>query len=272
MRITHVIRGDDHVANTPRQILLYQALDASLPRFAHAPMILGSDKARLSKRHGATSVFEYRDQGYVPDALVNFLARLGWAHGDQEIFSREELVQYFSLEHVGKSAAVFNAEKLQWLNFQYLKAMTAADLADAVCPFLQQSGLPVPTDRAWLIRAVATLQERAKTLVELAESLRFYVSDEITIDAKAGAKHLTAQIAPALTDLTGRFERLPAWDDRSIEAAFQETMAAYELPLGKLAQPVRVAVTGGTASPGIFEVLVLLGRERTLARLRSAQP
>jgi glutamyl-tRNA synthetase len=272
MRITHVIRGDDHVANTPRQILLYRALDAPLPRFAHAPMILGPDKARLSKRHGATSVFQYRDQGYVPEAVVNFLARLGWAHGDQEIFSREELVRHFSLEHVGTAAAVFNAEKLLWLNFQYLKAMPAAELAEAVCPFLQQIGLRVPTDRAWLTRAVATLQERAKTLVELAEFLRFYVSDEITIDAKAAAKHLTPQVAPALADLTGRLDRLATWDERAIEAAFQETMAAYNLPLGKVAQPVRVAVTGGTVSPGIFEVLDVLGRPRTLERLRAAQP
>jgi glutamyl-tRNA synthetase len=272
MRITHVIRGDDHVANTPRQILLYQALDALLPRFAHAPMILGADKARLSKRHGATSVFQYRDQGYVPDALVNFLARLGWAHGDQEIFTREELVRHFSLEHVGKAAAVFNAEKLLWLDFQYLKAMPPDQLAEAVCPFLQQVGLPVPTDRAWLTRAVTTLQERAKTLVELAEFLRFYVSDEIVLDPKAVAKHLTPQVAPAFADLTARLDRLPAWDERSIEGAFHATMETHDLALGKLAQPVRVAVTGGSVSPGIFEVLDVLGRARTLARLRAAQP
>ena len=271
MRITHVIRGDDHVANTPRQILLYQALDVPLPQFAHLPLILGLDKARLSKRHGATSVFQYRDEGYLPDALVNFFARLGWSHGDQEIFSRDELVRHFSLDHVASAAAVFNPEKLLWLNFQYLKATPPAALAELVRPFLEQIGLPVPSDQAWLARAVATLQERAKTLTELAAFLRFYVSDEVVLDPKAAAKHLTPEIAPALGDLIARLERLPAWDQQRIEAAFHESMEAHHLALGKLAQPVRVAVTGGTVSPGIFEVLDVLGRERTLARLRAAQ-
>ncbi len=271
MRITHVIRGDDHVANTPRQILLYKALDAPLPRFAHLPMILGSDKTRLSKRHGAESVFQYRDEGYVPEALVNFLARLGWSHGDQEIFTRAELVEHFSLEHVGKAPAVFNAEKLQWLNFQYLKAKPAEELAELVCPFLQQVGLPVPTDRAWLARAVETLRERAKTLRELAEFLRFFVSDDIEPAPKAAAEHLRPEIAPALADLTRRLETLPSWEPAAIEAAFHQVMEDANLALGKLAQPVRVAVTGGTVSPGIFEVLDVLGRERTIARLRAAQ-
>jgi glutamyl-tRNA synthetase len=270
MRITHVIRGDDHVANTPRQILIYQALDAELPQFAHLPLILGADKARLSKRHGASSVFQYHDEGYLPDALVNFFARLGWAHGDQEIFTRDELVQYFSLEHVGRSAAVFNAEKLQWLNFQYLKATPATELAELVCPFLQQVGLPVPSDRAWLARAVETLRERAKTLRELAELLRFYVSDDVQPSPKAAEQHLKPAIAPALTDLTNRLETLPSWDPATIEAAFRDTLDIHHLALGKLAQPVRVAVTGGTVSPGIFEVLDVLGRERTIARLRAA--
>ena len=271
MRITHVIRGDDHVANTPRQILLYQALDAPLPKFGHLPMILGSDKSRLSKRHGAGSVFQYRDEGYLPEALVNFFARLGWSHGDQEIFTRAELVEHFSLEHVGKAPAVFNAEKLQWLNFQYLKATPAAELAELVCPFLRQTGLPVPTDRAWLARAVETLRERAKTLRELAEFLRFYVSDDVEPAPKVAAQHLRPEIAPALADLTQRLEKLPSWEPTAIEAAFHNVMDAYHLALGKLAQPVRVAVTGGTVSPGIFEVLDVLGRERTIARLRAAE-
>ncbi len=270
MRITHVIRGDDHVANTPRQILLYRALDAPLPQFAHIPLILGEDKARLSKRHGAASVFQYRDEGYLPDALVNFLARLGWAHGDQEIFTREELVRYFSLEHVGKAAAVFNAEKLQWLNFQYLKATPADRLAELVCPFLQQLGLPVPSDRAWLARAVETLRERAKTLRELAELLRFYVVDDVHPAPKAAAQHLKPEVAPALAELGKRLETLQTWNPTTIERAFQATMEAHHLALGKLAQPVRVAVTGGTVSPGIFEVLDVLGRDRTIARLRAA--
>src|SRR6266480_734159 len=233
MRITHVIRGDDLLASTPRQVLLYRAFGATLPAFAHVPQILGLDKARLSKRHGATSVLAYREMGYLPDAMVNYLARLGWSHGDQELFSREELISHFSLENVGKSAGIFNPEKLEWVNFQYMKATPAPALAD-LC--------------------------------------RFYLLDAITPDPKAAAKHLTPAIAPALADLSQRLAALPHWDAAAIEGAFQATLAAHGLKLGALAQPVRVAVTGGTVSPGIYEVLDVLGRERTIARLRAAAP
>ncbi len=270
MRITHVIRGEDHIANTPRQILLYRALDALLPRFAHVPLILGLDKTRLSKRHGATAITEYRDMGYLADAMVNYLARLGWSHGDQELFTRAELIQYFSLEHVGSSPAVFNPEKLEWVNFQHLKATPPERLAELVVPFLERAGLPVPADRAWLARAVATQRERAKTLVELAALLRFYLVD-VEPDPKAAAQHLRPALAPALDDLVGRLAALPAWDHAHLQSAFHATLAAHGLKLGTLAQPVRVAVTGGTVSPGIFEVLEVLGRERTLARLRAAR-
>ena len=270
MAITDVIRGDDHLANTPRQILLYQALGAALPRFAHVPLILGLDKTRLSKRHGATSVMSYRDQGYLPEAMVNFLARLGWAHGDQELFTRAELIEHFGLAQVGASPAVFNPEKLLWTNFQWLKQTPAEQLAALVAPFLERAGLPVPADRAWLARAVETLRERAKTLVELAEFLRFYVAERIELQPKAAAQHLTPAIAPALDVLIARLEALAAWSPDAIEQAFQATMASHGLALGKLAQPVRVAVTGGTVSPGIFEVLDVLGRERALVRLRAA--
>jgi glutamyl-tRNA synthetase len=269
MRVTDLIRGDDHLANTPRQILLYQAFGAELPRFAHIPLILGLDKARLSKRHGATSVLAYRDMGYLPDALVNYLARLGWSHGDQELFSRSDLVRHFTLENVGRSAGIFNPEKLEWVNFQYMKATPAAELATLVVPFLERAGLPVPADRAWLARVVETLRERAKTLVELAEFCRFYLVDPKP-EPKAAAKHLTPQIAPALADLVTRLEALPRWDAAAVESGFQETLVAHGLKLGMLAQPVRVAVTGGTVSPGIYEVLDVLGRERSLARLRAA--
>jgi glutamyl-tRNA synthetase len=271
MRMTHVIRGDDHLTNTPRQILLYQALGATLPRFAHIPLILGTDKTRLSKRHGATSVMQYHDEGYLPEAMVNFLARLGWSHGDQELFTRAELIEHFSLDNVGTSAAIFNPEKLVWTNFQYLKATPAAELSELVKPFVQRLGLPVPTDDAWLARAVETVKERAKTLVELADALRFYLAAEITIEAAAGTKHLRAEIAPALADLTAALDALTGWEPSHIEGAFHDTIARHGLTLGKLAQPVRVAVTGGTVSPGIFEVLDVLGRERSLARLRAAQ-
>src|SRR5437867_1687168 len=272
MRITHVIRGDDLLASTPRQVLLYRAFGAVPPAFAHVPQILGLDKSRLSKRHGATSVLAYREMGYLPDAVVNYLARLGWSHGDQELFRREELIAHFTLENVGKSAGIFNPEKLEWVNFQYMKATPAPALAELVAPFLERAGLPVPADRTWLARVVETLRERAKTLVELAEFCRFYLLDTITPDPKAAAKHLTPAIAPALADLTQRLAALSRWDAAAIEGAFQATLAAHGLKLGALAQPVRVAVTGGTVSPGIYDVLDVLGRERTIARLRAAAP
>jgi glutamyl-tRNA synthetase len=269
MRISHVIRGDDHVNNTPRQLLVYEALGASIPRFAHIPMILGPDRAKLSKRHGAASVLEYRDQGYLPHAVVNYLARLGWSHGDQELFTRAELVEKFSLENVGTSPAIFNVEKLAWVNFHYVKTSSPEVLARLVAPFLARAGMPVPSDQGWLVRAVATVQERAKTLVELAEALRFYVVDAPETTPKAAAQ-LRPEVAPPLATLTSRLAALARWEPAAIEEAFQATIAEHAMALGKLAQPVRAAVTGSTASPGIYEVLDVLGRERTLARLRAA--
>ena len=270
MRITHVIRGDDHLTNTPRQVLLYQALGAPLPGFAHIPMILGADKARLSKRHGATSVLEYREQGFLPDALVNYLARLGWSYGDQEVFTRRELIDKFSLENVGISPAIFNPEKLAWVNFQYVKDAPPAALARMVAPLLARDGLPLPADAAWLARAVGSLRERAKTLVELAQAARFYFVETVEMTPKAAAQ-LRPEVAPALDDLIATLEATSVWAPEGIEAAFHATIARHGLALGKLAQPVRAAVTGSTASPGIFEVLDLLGRERSLARLRHAR-
>jgi glutamyl-tRNA synthetase len=271
MRISHVIRGDDHVANTPRQALLYQALGAPLPRFAHVPLILGLDKARLSKRHGATSVMAYRDLGLLPDALVNYLARLGWSHGDQEIFSRAELIEYFGLEQVGRSPAVFNAEKLEWLNAQYLKATPVPQLTTLVVPFLVAQGTPVPEDRAVLETAVATLQERARTLVELAQMARFYFVDQIDLDPQAAAQHLTPAVVPVLAELADRLATVVDWEAQALEALVRDLATRHGLKLGKVAQPVRVAVTGSTASPGLFEVLAVVGREKTLARLAAAQ-
>ncbi len=271
MTITHVIRGDDHLANTPRQVLLYRAFGASLPVFAHVPLILGLDKTRLSKRHGATSVMAYQDLGYLPHALVNYLARLGWSHGDQELFTRDQLITHFSLDNVGKAAGIFNPEKLEWVNFQYLKTTPVDELTRLLIPFLERAGLPIPADRAWLARAVGTLRERAKTLVELAEFCRFYLVDPIVPDEQAAAKHLTPAIAPALTDLVAALGALDAWNPGAIESAFQQVIAPRDLKLGALAQPVRVAVTGGTVSPGIFAVLDVLGRARTLARLHVVQ-
>ncbi|GBD25461.1 Glutamate--tRNA ligase [bacterium HR30] len=271
MRISHVIRGDDHLANTPKQILIYRALDYPLPAFAHLPQILGPDRTRLSKRHGATSVLAYRDMGYLPDALVNYLARLGWSHGDQEIFTRQELIEKFSLEHVGKSAGVYNAEKLEWVNFHYMKSTPSHELALAVKPFIAAKGYNLPGDEAWLAKMVATLQERAKTLVELVELGRFYLTDAIEIPPELIRKHfLKPDVIPALERLRELLAAEENWCGETIQAAFERVLNEFGLGLGKIAQPVRVAVTGGTVSPGIFEVLDVLGKAQTLNRLDRA--
>ena len=269
MRISHVIRGEDHLTNTPKQIQLYRALGFDEPKFAHIPLIMGLDRSRLSKRHGATSLMAYRDMGYLPHALVNYLVRLGWSFGDQEIFSREELIEKFSLENVGTSAAIYNLEKAEWLNFHYLKAMPATELTEAAKPFLLAKGYNLPDDD-WLRRMVATLQERAKTLVEVADQAHFYLSDEIEIEAQAAAKHLKPAIKEPLRQLRERLAGAEPWNEETIHACFNEVTESTGLKLGKIAQPVRVAVTGGAASPGIFEVLELLGKERTVARLDKA--
>lgn len=270
MRVSHVIRGDDHLANTPRQIQLYQAFDHPLPQFGHVPLILGTDKARLSKRHGATSVTAYRDMGYLPEAVNNYLVRLGWSHGDEEIFSRAELIEKFSLESVGKAAGVFNPEKFLWLNTHYLKARPLSQLAKDIEPFLQAKGYPAPAEQAWLEKMIATLIERAKTLAELVDKAEFYFVEPLTIDAKAAQKFLTAEAKAPLRALTTKLRELPDFSEPTIEAAFSATLQEQNLQMGKLAQPARVALTGTTVSPGIHEVIAVLGRERTLQRLENA--
>lgn len=266
LRISHIVRGDDHLTNTPRQILLFQALGADLPAFAHLPLILGNDRAPLSKRHGATAVRAYKEQGYLPEALVNFLARLGWAFGDQEIFSHAELIEKFRLEDVGKSAGVFNAEKLQWLNAHYLKERPALQLAREAKPFIAQKHATIPGDDEWLAKAVATLQPRAETIAGLVDKAHIYLSDDIAIDPKAAGKFLTAATLPTLGKLRMRLAAVP-WSEHDLEAVFAALMEEEQVKLGQIAQPVRVALTGGTASPGIFEMMMVLGRDRTLARL-----
>jgi glutamyl-tRNA synthetase len=270
MNITHIIRGDDHLANTPRQIQLYHALERALPQFAHVPLILGTDKARLSKRHGATSVTAYRDMGYLPEAVVNYLVRLGWSHGDEEIFSREELIEQFSLESVGKSAGVFNPEKFLWLNSHHLKSRPPAQLATEIVPFIEAKGYPVPKDKEWLEKMTATLKERAKTLAELVEQAHYYLSDDISLDEKAAKKFLTPEITAPLRDLMQKLSDLPDFSDSAVQQAFAEVLEQTGLSMGKLAQPVRVALTGSTVSPGIHEVIAVLGKERTLKRLNTA--
>lgn len=266
LRISHIVRGDDHLPNTPRQILLFQALGADLPAFAHLPLILGNDRAPLSKRHGATAVRTYKEQGYLPEALVNFLARLGWASGDQEIFSHAELVEKFRIEDVGKAAGVFNAEKLQWLNAHYLKERPALQLAREAKPFIAQKHATVPGDDEWLAKAVATLQPRAETLVGLVDKAHIYLSDDIPIDPKAASKFLTAATLATLEKLRARLAEA-LWSEHELETVFTALMEEEQVKLGQIAQPVRVALTGGTASPGIFEMMAVLGKDRTLARL-----
>jgi len=271
MGITHIIRGDDHLSNTPRQIALYQALGASPPQFGHVPLILGPDKTRLSKRHGAMSVTAYRAMGYLPEAMVNYLARLGWSYGDQEIFSRAELIEKFSLENVGKSAGVFNPEKLLWLNAHYMRALPPDKLARMVRPFIEERGFFVPANgEHWLEKMVMTLRERSQTLAELVEMSNFYFADRIEIDPTAAAKVLKPQALPLLKSVARNLAELHDWTVEAIQGAFEKTLSEFGTKLGKVAQPVRVAVTGGTASPGIFEVLELVGRERTVARINEA--
>jgi glutamyl-tRNA synthetase len=273
MNITHVIRGDDHLNNTPKQIHIYQSLGYTVPFFAHLPMILGSDKARLSKRHGATSVIAYRDMGYLSEALVNYLVRLGWSYGDQEVFTIDELVRYFSFKHIGKSAAVFNPEKLLWLNSQYIMKSTPEKLTELVIPFLIKDAVikeGQTVDKTWLSKAVSTLQERSKTLAELAQSLTYYIADEIEYNVKAKEKFLTGKYLTHLIDLKESLETVDAFVAAEIEKVFTAISQKHDTKMGNIAQPVRVAVTGKTESPGIFEVLEILGKEKTLQRLTRA--
>ncbi len=272
MGMTHVVRGDDHLPNTPRQMQIFYALGLTPPAYAHLPMVMGPDGQKLSKRHGATSVFAYRDLGYFPEALLNYLVRLGWSHGDQEIFSKQEMFDYFDFANCGKSAGIFNAEKLLWLNFHYLKARPLEQLAREVRPFIAQRGWTVPGDDAWLCRMIATLRERAKTLLELVDFASFYLNDAITIDPKAAAKFLKPEIAEPLQALADGLATLDGeFSEAAVQTVFEGMLARFNLKLGQLAQPVRVALTGGTVSPGIYEVIAVLGRDRTVARLHAGR-
>ena len=271
MRITHIVRGDDHVSNTPRQMQMAYALGFTPPAFAHLPQVLGPDGSPLSKRHGATSVIAYRENGYFPEAMLNYLARLGWSHGDQEIFSKDELINYFGFEACGKSAGVFNPEKLLWLNFHYLKERPLPKLIAEIKPFIAKRGWTIPGDDAWLEKAVATLHERAKTLDELADFASFYLKDDIEIDPKAAAKFLKPDVAEPLRALAAELEAHEGEvSEASVKAVIESVLARFNLKLGQLAQPVRVALTGGTVSPGIYEVIAVLGKRRTVDRLNAA--
>jgi len=269
MGITTVIRGDDHVNNTPRQIMLYEALGCPVPQFAHVPMILGSDKTRLSKRHGATSVMAYRDMGFLPEAMVNYLVRLGWSHGDDEIFSREELIEKFSIEAVGRSAGVFNPDKLLWLNHHYIKSGDPQRLAGLLVPFLRERGID-PAAGPDLAAVVKTLQERARTMVEMADGAAFYYRSDFPYEVEAVAKFLTPDVVPLYDGLLARFATLSDFTHDGIETAFKELCAEQGIKMGKIGPPVRVALCGGTTSPSIYEVLEVLGRDEGRRRIERA--
>ncbi|MDY6971303.1 MAG: glutamate--tRNA ligase [Thermodesulfobacteriota bacterium] len=268
--VTFIIRGDDHVNNAPRQILIYEALGEPLPQYAHVPMILGPDKARLSKRHGALSVLAYRDMGYLPNALLNALARLGWSYGDQEKFTREELIQKFSLANVGKAAGVFNAEKLLDLNAWYIRESSAEYLAKELVPFLADLGFKDVVDREKAKAAASSLKARSKTLADMAERARFYFQGRITYEKKADDKFLKPDIIELLDALHKWLERTSDFNQSGLEKTLSVFTKEMGLKLGDVAQPLRVALTGQTASPGIFEVMEVLGRQIVLERLEKA--
>jgi len=269
MGINTVIRGDDHVMNTPKQIQLYKALGSPLPVFGHVPMVLGKDRTRLSKRHGATSVTAYREMGFLPEAMINYLGRLGWSHGDQECFTRQELIEVFNLEAVGRAAGVFDPEKLCALNADHIKATPPARLADCLRPFMAARGV-APGESRTDEKVAASLAPRSKTLVEMADQALFYYLDHVAYEADAARKFLTAESLPALKVLTAKLEALEDYSEQTLEETFKAVMAETGLKLGKIAQPVRVALSGRAASPGIFEIIAIIGKAKTLARLRRA--
>jgi glutamyl-tRNA synthetase len=265
MKVTHVIRGDDHVNNTPRQINILRALGATPPLYAHVSMILGSDGKRLSKRHGAVGVMQYREEGFLPEALLNYLVRLGWSHGDQEIFSREELIELFDISGINKAPAAFNNEKLLWLNQHYIKTSDPDYVASELAWHMQQLGIDVSLGPP-LVEMVKAQAERAKTLREMAEKSRYFYGD-IQYNEEAVKKHITSEVLPALKALVDGFSHLKEWNKEAIHQLIQDTAEKLGLKMGKVAQPLRVAVTGDTISPPIDITLVLLGQKQTLDRL-----
>jgi len=266
MGVTHVIRGDDHLNNTPRQMNMLAALGAKIPVYAHVPMILGPDGAKLSKRHGAVSVLQYEEDGYLPDALLNYLVRLGWSHGDQEIFTRDEMIAAFDISSVNKAASAFNPEKLLWLNQQHLMRAEPLSVVKYLRPHLARLGIEC-SDDAYLAQIVVAQRERVKTLKEMAVNSRYFFGESATLDERSAAKHLTEEARVLLSALRDRLEALGEWSALSVHAALEAIASQRAVSLGKVAQPLRVAVTGGTVSPPIDQTLALLGKARTLGRL-----
>jgi len=270
MGITHIIRGDDHLSNTPKQVLIYDAIGKEPTIFAHVSMILGADKAKLSKRHGAISVSAYREMGYLPEAVINYLVRLGWSHGDQEIFSKDELVEKFSLDKVGTSPAVFNPEKLLWVNGYHIRNMAVEKLAEIVLPLVKAHGIDAELDGKF-VKVVGLSQERAKTLPDISDSIDYFYKAPTEYAEKARNKFLKPETAPVLDALIDKISALESFDEDALKAIYGEIMEAMELKMVKVAQPTRVALTGGTVSPGIFEVMEVLGRDEVIARLKRAR-
>jgi glutamyl-tRNA synthetase len=270
MKITHVVRGNDHLSNTPKQVQCYDALGYPLPVFAHIPMILGPDKSRLSKRHGATSVQAFREAGILPEAMFNSLARLGWAHGDQEILTREDVAEHFDLAQVGRAGAIFDPTKLEWLSHHWVKAAPPERLARALGPFLEAQGIRPPADIAWLARVAESLKERARTLREMADKAAFYFTRPAAYDAEAVARFWAEGARERYTLLIRRLEQQEDLDPSVLELLVRGLAAELGLRLVDLAQLVRVAVTGTAVSPPIFHVVSILGKAETLARLRAA--
>ncbi|MCL4557708.1 MAG: glutamate--tRNA ligase [Deltaproteobacteria bacterium] len=273
MRITHVIRGDDHLNNTPKQIFLYNAFDYPIPRFAHIPLIHGADRARLSKRHGATSVEAYRDEGYLPEALVNYLVRLGWSFGDKEVFTMQEMIDNFSFDSVSRSAAVFNPEKLLWLNGTYIRARSAEELLVLLRPFLESRGLSGAAggvNHPGLARLVDETKIRSRTLVELLDMMDYYFKEDIEYDPNAAGSLFTADRVPHLENVLSRLTCMDPFSREGIERAIKGYTSESGLKLGDVAQPLRLAVTGRTVSPGLFEIMEIIGKKEVLKRIENA--
>lgn len=269
MGMTHVVRGDDHINNTPRQINIYRALGAEPPVFAHVPMILGEDGSRLSKRHGAVGVMQYRDDGYLPEAVLNYLVRLGWSNGDQEIFSIDEMVNLFRLENVNRAPSTFNTEKLQWLNQQYIKSVPMPRLIETLQWHLDKAGIDTAAGPE-LERLLPELRERANSLVVLAESCRMFYQDFDAYNEGAAKKHLKVSAAEALQLVKAKLSALEQWQADALQQAVEGTATEMNLGMGKVGMPLRVAVSGNGQSPSIDFTLAMLGRERTLARIDQA--
>jgi glutamyl-tRNA synthetase len=269
MELTHIIRGDDHLNNTPRQINILKALNAKIPEYAHLPMILDEKGSKLSKRHGAANLLNYRDEGYLPQALINYLVRLGWSHGDQEIFSLEEMIQLFDLENVNKSASAINPDKLLWLNQHYIKNLDAKTVAEHLKYHMDKLGIDTTQGPA-LEQIVYALSDRCKTLLEMAQSSHYFYQDFDLFDEKAAKKNFNQSAITPLQYLLDAFIKVDKWDGKDLHQIIIAAVDKLELKLGKIAQPLRVAITGSSASPAIDITLELIGKERVLKRIQMA--